>query len=183
MEETSFLIRPTEAYHESYLAALREGFNFTSSEPLGSTAIDLIEADFTRYLRTLDHWGQTRVNYRNREFPGVPSNSFWLVDKSRFIGAISIRSRIDIPILARFSGHIGFGVRPSLRRRGYGTRQLGLALDVCRGMGLGVVRISCGEENLGSRRAIEKNGGVLLRRCPPDWYVDEPFLLYEIILI
>ena len=183
MEETSFLIRPTEAYRDSYVEALREGFNFTSSESLGSTDVDLIEADFTRYLRTLDHSGQNRVNYRNREFPSVPSNNFWLVDKSRFIGAISIRARIDVPILARFSGHIGFGVRPSLRRRGYGTRQLGLALDICRGMGLGVVRISCGEENVGSRRAIEKKGGALLRLCPPDWYVDEPFLLYEIILV
>ena len=34
MEETSFLIRPTEAYRESYVEALREGFNFASSEPL-----------------------------------------------------------------------------------------------------------------------------------------------------
>ena len=183
MLPTCFLIRPTEAYRDSYLEALREGFNFTSPTPLDATAIDLIEAEFTRYLWTLDHWGQTRVSYRDREFPSVPSNSFWLVDRSQFIGAVSIRSRIDIPILARFSGHIGFGVRPSLRRRGYGRRQLALALDVCRGMGLGVVRLSCGEDNLGSRRAIEKNGGALLRRCPPDWYVDAPFLLYEIILI
>ena len=183
MRPTCFLIRPTEAYRDSYLEALREGVNFASFEPLEPTGIDLIEADFTRYLRTLDHSGQTRVTFRDREFPSVPSNIFWLVDRSRFIGAVSIRSRIDIPILARFGGHIGFGVRPSLRRRGYGTRQLALALDICRGMGLGLVRLSCGEGNLGSRRAIETNGGLLLRRCQPDWYVDAPFLLYEIILI
>ncbi len=108
---------------------------------------------------------------------------FWLVDGTRFIGSVSIRARVGSRILARFGGHLGYGVRPSLRGRGYATRQLGLALDVCRGMGLGVVRISCGEDNLASQRVIEKNGGVLLRLCPPDWYIDEPFLLYEIILI
>ena len=72
MQETSFLIRPTEAYRESYLAALREGFNFTSSEPLGSTAIDLIEADFTRYLHTLDHSGQ---NARELPQSRIPQRS------------------------------------------------------------------------------------------------------------
>ena len=70
-----------------------------------------------------------------------------------------------------------------MRRRGHGTRQLNLALGITRGMGLGIVRISCAEGNTGSRRIIEANGGLLLRRGEPDWFTDEPFLLFKIPLL
>jgi predicted acetyltransferase len=70
-----------------------------------------------------------------------------------------------------------------MRGRGYGTRQLAMGLQICRGMGIGIVRISCAEDNVASRRIIENNGGVLLRRCEATWYTPHPYLLFEIILV
>jgi predicted acetyltransferase len=51
-------------------------------------------------------------------------------------------------------------------------------------MGLSLIRISCDEQNVASRRVIEKNGGIFLRRCenhPP--HIERPYLLFEIPLI
>lgn len=46
-----------------------------------------------------------------------------------------------------------------------------------------VVRLSCGEENTGSRRAIEAHGGVFLRRCEASWYADHPYVMDEFRVI
>ena len=67
--------------------------------------------------------------------------------------------------------------------RGYGRRQLALALDICRGMGIGIARLSCDVDKVASRRVIEANGGVLLRQCAPSWFAEAAYLLYEIPLI
>ncbi|MGO9486492.1 MAG: GNAT family N-acetyltransferase [Rhodomicrobium sp.] len=183
MSATSYLVRPTPVFRESYLEALREGFRGGMHPPLEEAQIAAIAADFAGHLASLDFDGQALFTNKGRTGPSVPSNTFWLMDGAAFIGSASIRARIDVPALAHYGGHIGYGIRPPMRRKGYGTRVLALALQVCRGMGMGIVRISCAEDNIGSRRIIEANGGVLLRRCEPAWYVDHPYLLFEIALI
>ncbi len=183
MTAASFLVRPTPVFRESYLEALREGFAMNLRQALAEDAIKAIGFGFEAYLASLDHDGQAPYVEKGRTGPSVPSNTFWLVDGSGFIGSTNIRARADTHGLARFGGHIGYGIRPSMQRKGYGKRLLALALQICRGMGLGIVRISCAETNIGSRRIIEANGGILLRRCEPAWYADHPYLLFEIFLI
>lgn len=184
MTATSFLVRPTPVYRESYLEALREGFGGGGMRPaLEEKEIAAIAAGFEAYLTSLDYDGQLPYVENGRSGPSVPSNTFWLVDGADFIGSVSIRARVDTHALAHFGGHVGYGIRPSMRRKGYATRLLALALQVCRGMGIGIVRISCAETNTGSRRVIEANGGVLLRRCEAAWYTDHPYFLFEIPLI
>ena len=58
-------------------------------------------------------------------------------------------------------GHIGYDVRPSARRRGHATSMLAAALPVARGLGIGQALLTCLNDNIGSRKAIEANGGVL----------------------
>ena len=60
-----------------------------------------------------------------------------------------------------FGGHIGYGVRPSVRRRGYATEILRLSLVEARSIGIGDVRLTCDQENIASAKSIIKNGGVL----------------------
>jgi predicted acetyltransferase len=183
MNATSYLVRPTPVFRESYLEALREGFAVGRRPSRDEDKIAAIAGDFAAHLAGLDCDGQRLLTEKGRTGPSVPSNTFWLVDGVEFIGIVNIRARIDTPNLAHHGGHIGYGIRPAKRRKGYGTHILALALQVCRGMGIGVVRISCAEGNIGSRRIVEANGGVLLRRCEPACYADYPYLLFEIVLI
>ena len=42
-----------------------------------------------------------------------------------------IRHNIDNDMLSLYDAHIGYGVRPSERRKGFATIMLNLALDKC----------------------------------------------------
>jgi predicted acetyltransferase len=182
MIENSFLARPHPVFRDSYVEALREGFVWAARAPLDADAIAFVSSHFPDYLARLDEDGQM-PKPGGPSLSGVPSTTYWLVDGPAFIGAVNIRARIDTPSLVHFGGHVGYAVRPSRQGRGYGRRQLALALDICRGMGLCVPRLSCAQDNPASRRVIEANGGVLLRDCPPAWYAPYPYLLYEIPLL
>ena len=110
--------------------------------------------DFDYYLEHLEH----KVETKDR----VPDSVFFMLDRSRdrLIGAVNIRHYLNEKLLLD-GGHIGLGVRPSERRKGYATRMLRLALDECRKLGLDRVLITCDKDNIGSARTIMNNGGVL----------------------
>ena len=64
--------------------------------------------------------------------------------------------------LLRLGGHIGYAVVPEFRRQGYATAMLRQSVDIARHrFGLTRVLLTCDDDNVGSIRTIEKNGGVL----------------------
>lgn len=83
------------------------------------------------------------------------------------VGRISIRHELN-DYLATYGGHIGYGVVPEHRRRGYATAMLCQGLIVARSLGVDSVLLTCDDDNTGSARVIEKNGGVL------DSVLDQP---------
>ena len=58
-------------------------------------------------------------------------------------------------------GHIGDGIRPSERRKGYATKMISLALEECKKLGMDKVLLVCDKDNIGSVKSIINNGGVL----------------------
>jgi predicted acetyltransferase len=92
----------------------------------------------------------------------VPSSEFWLVKGRRILGRISVRHRLNANLEIE-GGHIGYDVRPSERRKGYGTLMLKLALEEARKMGLKRVLITCDTDNIASAKIIEKNDGIFER--------------------
>ena len=93
----------------------------------------------------------------------VPSSTFFAVRicDGRIVGMTNIRHLLNNELL-HGAGHIGYGVRPSERRKGYASEYiLPLALEYCREMGIHRVLVSCNRNNTGSARTIQKNGGVL----------------------
>ncbi len=78
----------------------------------------------------------------------------------RILGAIQVRHHIDHPNLKVVGGHIGYGIRPSERRKGYAKEMLRLALSEARKIELKEVLITCDDDNIGSYKTIEANGGV-----------------------
>jgi predicted acetyltransferase len=75
------------------------------------------------------------------------------------VGRASIRHELN-DFLAREGGHIGYGVLPAHRRRGYATEILRQALVVARAAGTERVLVTCDDDNLASAKVIEGHGGV-----------------------
>ena len=91
----------------------------------------------------------------------VPMTTYWAINENNeMIGQISIRHQLT-PFLLNYGGHIGYGIRIPFWRKGYGTEMLHLALLKAKKLGLKEVLITCDDDNIGSARVIEKNGGVL----------------------
>mgnify|MGYP003383391621 CR=1 FL=1 len=94
------------------------------------------------------------------EPPAVPESVHWGVTDDRVVGVIALRHHLNAH-LEQFGGHIGYEVRPSARRRGVATEMLKLVLETPRAKSIGRILVTCAPSNTASRRAIEKNGGVL----------------------
>lgn len=92
----------------------------------------------------------------------VPDSVFFLLDteRDRLLGAINIRHYLNDDLLME-GGHIGDGIRPSERRKGYATEMIRLALIECRKLGIDKVLMTCDKDNIGSAKSIINNGGIL----------------------
>lgn len=92
----------------------------------------------------------------------VPDSVFFLLDESRdrLLGAINIRHYLNDSLLKE-GGHIGDGIRPSERRKGYATEMIRLALIECKKLGIDKMLMTCDKENIASAKSIIKNGGIL----------------------
>lgn len=83
-------------------------------------------------------------------------------NENKLIGLLNIRFDLSTN-LRKLYGDIGYGVRPSERRKGYATKMLNYALDICREKQMSEAILGCYEHNLGSNKTIQKNGGILYR--------------------
>ena len=110
--------------------------------------------DFQYYLNNLE--------IKEERDGKVPDSVYFLLDIDRniLLGAVNIRHYLN-EYLLRCGGHIGDGIRPSERRKGYATEMIRLALEECRALGITRVLMVCDKANVASARSIVKNGGVL----------------------
>ena len=91
----------------------------------------------------------------------VPATFLFAFAGTGIVGRVAIRHALT-PYLERFGGHIGYVVVPEYRRQGYATAMLRQSLRIAREkLGLKRVLVTCDDDNLGSIKTIEKNGGVL----------------------
>ncbi|HDR7793712.1 TPA: GNAT family N-acetyltransferase [Bacillus luti] len=90
----------------------------------------------------------------------VPDSTYWLVtDHNRIVGAVNIRHSLT-DHLFNAGGHIGYGIRPSERRKGYATKLLELSLEKTKELHITKVLVVCDEVNTASEKTILHNGGL-----------------------
>ena len=147
------LERPHARFAQSYRALLDE---FAARrEPLVPFTLEFDPTDFGKLVYHLEACS------RGEGLPPgfVPHSTFWLVrDDEEVVGVSNLRHALT-PKLRIEGGNIGYGVRPSARRRGYATEMLRRTLAEARAVGLGEVLLTCAKTNAGSVRTILACGG------------------------
>ena len=110
-----------------------------------------------RYLEVLAE----RERGENLPANHVPSTFLFAFAGTSIVGRVAIRHALN-PDLERIGGHVGYAVVPEHRRQGYATAILRQSLQIARlKLGLTRVLVTCDDDNVGSIKTIERNGGVL----------------------
>lgn len=126
------------------------------SEPMVPAAVRQYKGDIKEYMDYLEMMEKDPPRLL------VPSTTFFLTDGEKILGAIDIRHFLNSG-LARYGGHIGYGVRPSRRGKGLATQMMKLAMPFMRSIGLDRVMMCCKKDNAASAKTIKNCGGVLER--------------------
>ena len=92
------------------------------------------------------------------------SKTFLLIRENddKIVGTINVRWNLT-ESMKRFGGNIGYGIRPTERRKGYNKINLYLGLIEAQKLGLDRVMLVCDVNNLGSAKTMQSLGGVLER--------------------
>lgn len=151
------LIKGSHEYKEQIIDMLKEWKEYNDTHDINHSPRAIFKnsfEDFDYYLSNLDK-DKPKDGY-------VPSSTFFCIDEQRniIVGAVNIRHYLNEHLLL-YGGHIGDGIRPSERRKGYATQMIGLALEECKKIGIKKVLMVCDRDNIGSAKSIIKNGGIL----------------------
>jgi len=112
------------------------------------------DTPWTSYLEWLAY-EQAGISLPPDRVPG----SFLLAEVAgQLVGRASIRHELNDRLLA-YAGHIGYGVLPQFRRRGFATQILQQSLIIARAVGVDRVLVTCDDHNVGSAAVIERCGG------------------------
>ncbi len=166
MAERFYFERPSAARKTEIIEYLNE-FAAAGSEINGSGSLDRILSGWT-FEQALERC----LSMENKEYAEkmnrCPGKTFLLIreNDSRIVGTVNVRWDLNEAML-RFGGHIGYGIRPSERRKGYNKINLYLALKEAKKIGLDHVMIDCAVSNIASDKTIQALGGTL-GRCEKD---------------
>lgn len=147
------LIKPQLELENEYLSFYQEWKE--SGENMVPWVISKDPSDFQGMLKELSNQ-EKGIGVKEG---WVSDSTFWLVDKQhRVLGAANIRHQLT-EYLYNAGGHIGYGIRPLERLKGYATKLLELSLIEAKKLGINDVLVVCDAGNVGSERTIIKNGG------------------------
>jgi predicted acetyltransferase len=115
--------------------------------------------------------------------PRLPGFQRWMWD-GEFCGSIGLRWQPGTLELPEYClGHIGYGVVPWKRRRGYATAALAQILPEAKLVGLAHVDLTTDLDNIASQKVIAANGGFLVKEfTKPAHFGSTPGLLFRISL-
>lgn len=160
MEESKMkMVFPKIEYKDKAIDYIKEFMEY-GSEVHGSGGLD-------RYLQeaTYEEWLQKLIDdldMANIKPNRVPTLTYFYVREvdDKIIGMVNIRLALT-DFLRKEGGHIGYSIRPTERRKQYGTHLLLEALKVCDQIGIKQVIVSCDKDNPASAGVIKKCQGKL----------------------
>ncbi len=103
----------------------------------------------------------------------VPQTYFFLWYNDTIVGLFKVRHYLN-DFLKNGSGHIGFGIHPNHRNKGYATKGLKLAIEKLKSFDDFIedeVYLSCNITNTGSLKTMLNNGGYIHHSDDKNHYV------------
>lgn len=163
------LVEPSLLLRESYRELVQEFVE--NGEPLVPFPLKFPTDDFEALITQLKN-ASLGVGLPERF---VPNTTYWLIDKrGEVLGVSNLRHSLT-DSLRRVGGHIGYGIRPSMRGQKLATETLRLTLERARSKGIERVLLTCSKANQASSSTILRNGGEL----ESEEYIEE---LDEVVL-
>lgn len=146
------LVLPSDKYHQSYMSYIEE----LGNEERYPFTLDLDFNNFEELITQLNNFSLGK----NLPPGAVPNTTFWLVDDNEIIGVTNLRHYLNKRI-KHCGGHIGLGIRPSVRGKGLGKLLMQLSIEHLFNLGVKPIHIHCYKNNTSSAKAIKSNGGIL----------------------
>ncbi|HMO18836.1 MAG TPA: GNAT family N-acetyltransferase [Oligoflexia bacterium] len=144
----------TTSDQNTFLEAIQE---FREHEPDWEFAFHLDKiSNFSEYVDHVNSWAIGE----NLDEGFVPNSYLIAVVENKIIGRSSIRHTLN-DFLFNTYGHIGYGVIPSARKKGYSKIILKESLLYLKKYGVKKALVTCDDTNTPSIKTIEANGGIL----------------------
>jgi predicted acetyltransferase len=161
------LIKPSIDRLPAYVAALERGWSPSTHAEVRIEQLKRIERDPQAFVGSLDDQEGKGEPVRLPDgslAARLPGFHRWMWDGD-FAGTVNFRwqsGSAELP--PHCLGHIGYGVVPWKRGRGYAKAALALMLPEARKRGLRHVEIVTDADNVISQRVVLANGGKLFER-------------------
>ncbi len=149
----AFLPADEDRAHAAHDELAAEGFTFL----LDRDRVD----SFADWCALMDRQARGEDEHPER----VPASLLAIDVDGALVGRVSIRWDLNEHLL-REGGHVGFGILPAHRRRGYATRTLAQSVAMLADRGVERVLVTCADDNTASAATIERCGGVLADVVP-----------------
>lgn len=153
------LVFPNICYKEKATQFVNEFYEY-NSELNGSGGLEgfLEESTYEAWLEKV----KADIDIANIPKPRVPALTYFWVreEEEEIIGMINMRLALN-DFLRNEGGHIGYCIRPTERRKGYGTALLREALKVYDTLGIKEIIVTCDKTNLASAGVIKNCGGTM----------------------
>lgn len=157
-----YLERPTIERKKEIIEYLDEFVKY-GSDINGSGSLDKIYDGYT-FEETLDRCLKMEDEEYAKSVGRCQGKTFLLIreNDNKIVGTINVRWNLSKEML-QFGGHIGYGIRPTERRKGYNKINLYLGMIEAKKVGLDNVMLDCDVNNLGSDKTLKALGGKLER--------------------
>lgn len=161
MEKFCFEIPSLERKNE--IIEYLDEFVKYGSDINGSGSLDKIYDGYT-FEEALDRCLKMEDEEYAKSVGRCQSRTFLLIreNDNKIVGTINVRWNLNEAML-RFGGHIGYGIRPTERRKGYNKINLYFGMLEAKKVGLEKVMLDCDVNNLGSDKTLKALGGKLER--------------------